>query len=366
MHAAQREVRPVRRRAQLLAGDARQGEGRGGDVDQVDPPSAARRIIAKQLGTDQVDPLDGQDSRISPAGPGAGLASLGAARRGGRGRTGAPSALLGALACSVLVLIAGMVVFVFAKAWPSFAHNGLVLVRLGRQRRPAARRHLQLAANPDQFEYKLQRLAAAVGDVAHDDRRGRCSASRWRCSRRSSSSSSRPRALRRVLDPVVRLLAAVPSVIYGLIGMLVIVPFVGNHLIASGRKESVAYVVQLDGQQPARGRSLILTVMITPIMIAIIVDALRSVPRVVDRGRRRARREPLARDVDDLGARGAAGDRRRGGARHRARARRGDHALDGVGLGRASRRTRSTASRSSSSRRARWRRRSSTTPTACR
>ena len=33
--------------------------------------------------------------------------------------------MLGAVACSVLVLIAGMVVFVFAKAWPSFAHNGL-------------------------------------------------------------------------------------------------------------------------------------------------------------------------------------------------------------------------------------------------
>jgi len=32
---------------------------------------------------------------------------------------------LGALACTVLVLIAGMIVFVFAKAWPSFAHNGL-------------------------------------------------------------------------------------------------------------------------------------------------------------------------------------------------------------------------------------------------
>ena len=33
--------------------------------------------------------------------------------------------ILGALACTVLVLIAGMIAFVFAKAWPSFAHNGL-------------------------------------------------------------------------------------------------------------------------------------------------------------------------------------------------------------------------------------------------
>src|SRR3954454_14253306 len=33
--------------------------------------------------------------------------------------------ILGALACTVLVLIGGMIAFVFAKAWPSFSHNGL-------------------------------------------------------------------------------------------------------------------------------------------------------------------------------------------------------------------------------------------------
>ena len=60
--------------------------------------------------------------------------------------------------------------------------------------------------------------------------------------------------------------------------MLVIVPFVGNHLIGQGRKESVAYVVQLTGSSLIVAVA-ILTVMITPIMIAIIVDALRSVPR---------------------------------------------------------------------------------------
>ena len=33
--------------------------------------------------------------------------------------------LLGALACTVLLLIAGMVAFVLVKAWPSFSHNGI-------------------------------------------------------------------------------------------------------------------------------------------------------------------------------------------------------------------------------------------------
>ena len=56
-----------------------------------------------------------------------------------------------------------------------------------------------------------------------------------------------PPRLRRVLEPVVRLLAAVPSVVYGLIGILVLVPFVGNHLISQERKESVINVIQLTG-----------------------------------------------------------------------------------------------------------------------
>ena len=52
-----------------------------------------------------------------------------------------------------------------------------------------------------------------------------------------------PERLRRVVIPVVRLLASVPSVIYGLIGILVIVPFVGNHVISGQEKESVQNVV---------------------------------------------------------------------------------------------------------------------------
>ncbi len=39
-----------------------------------------------------------------------------------------------------------------------------------------------------------------------------------------------------MLEPVIRLLASVPSVIYGLIGVLVVVPFIGNHLITPGQE----------------------------------------------------------------------------------------------------------------------------------
>jgi phosphate transport system permease protein len=87
-----------------------------------------------------------------------------------------------------------------------------------------------------------------------------------------------PGALRRVLDPVVRLLAGVPSVVYGLIGILLIAPWIERSFISQQRKHSVAYVVQLTGRNLTVG-VLILTVMITPIMVAIIARSLAAVPR---------------------------------------------------------------------------------------
>ncbi len=63
-----------------------------------------------------------------------------------------------------------------------------------------------------------------------------------------------PARLRRIVIPVIRLLASVPSVIYGLIGILVLVPFVGNHLISGHEKESVQNVVQLTGEGLRRRR----------------------------------------------------------------------------------------------------------------
>jgi len=87
-----------------------------------------------------------------------------------------------------------------------------------------------------------------------------------------------PARVSRVVIPVVRLLASVPSVIYGLIGILVLVPFVGNRIITEGEKRSVQGVVQLTGAGLGV-TAVILTIMITPIMIALICEALTSVPR---------------------------------------------------------------------------------------
>ena len=187
--------------------------------------------------------------------------------------------MLGALASVVLLLITLMIISVFAKAWPSFAHNGLSWFGWGGggsvdQQLEAI---FNSPADPRNYVYEVRvwplvwgTLVTTLGALAVGLAFAVLAA--------IYIVEFAPQAMRRLLEPVVRLLAAVPSVIYGLIGVLVLVPFVGQHLISDERKESVIYVIPLTGGGLLVAWT-ILTVMITPIMIAIVVDALRSVPR---------------------------------------------------------------------------------------
>jgi len=184
--------------------------------------------------------------------------------------------MLGALASVVLIVIVLMIVSVISKAWPSFSHNGLGW--FGAPSGPSVDSQLADIFNSPAGDgvYKLSAwpllygtalitgLSLILGVV-------------FALLAAIFIVEFAPRRVQRVLEPAVRLLAAVPSVIYGLIGILVLVPFVGNHLISIERKESVIYVVQLSGASLFVA-VVILTVMITPIMVALIVVALRSVP----------------------------------------------------------------------------------------
>ena len=184
--------------------------------------------------------------------------------------------LLGTVASAVLVIIVLMIVFVLAKAWPSLHANGLAVLGGGRDVDADMGKMIATGQHPPAEAYTLRAwpliyatiltsffavviglaisLLAAIFIVEFA-----------------------PKRLAGKIVPAVRLLAAVPSVVYGLIGILVLVPFINNHLISTGRKESVQYVVQLDGTGVLVS-IIILTIMITPIMISLIVDALRAIP----------------------------------------------------------------------------------------
>jgi phosphate transport system permease protein len=185
--------------------------------------------------------------------------------------------VLGALVCVVVALLLAMFLFVFREAWPSFAHNGLGCFGPGGNvdnQIQAIFTSGDLGGTPVYTFHAWPLLWSTVLIT------GAAVVIAFVCSLFIAVFivEFAPDWLRRVLEPVVRLLASVPSVIYGLLGVLILVPLIGNHLISQNSKQSVAFIISLSGYS-LLAAVLILTVMIAPIMIAVFSDGLRSVPR---------------------------------------------------------------------------------------
>jgi phosphate transport system permease protein len=183
--------------------------------------------------------------------------------------------MLGALVCTVVGLLLALVVTVFVRAWPSFAHNGLAWFGAGGSVEAQLNEiYLSgLSAGHDVYTFHAWQLIWSTVLIV-----GGAIAIALFCSLFVSVFivEFAPDWMRNILQPVVRFLASVPSVIYGLLGVLVIVPFIGNHLVTESQKASVAGVISLSGYS-LLAAVLILTVMISPLMTSIFCDGLRSV-----------------------------------------------------------------------------------------
>ncbi|CAN5545440.1 phosphate ABC transporter permease subunit PstC [soil metagenome] len=193
-----------------------------------------------------------------------------------------PAWFLSPLASLVLLLIGGMVFFVLQKAWPSFSHNGLAWFGAGGNVDQQLTDIFNSPASRSAYEYTLHAWPLIYG-TALITLGAVILATIISVLSAIFIVEFAPEAIRRFLEPAVRLLAAVPSVIYGLIGILVVVPWVQRTFISDETRDSVKYVLELDGTGVTVA-VVILTVMITPIMIAIVVDALRAVPQSWSQG----------------------------------------------------------------------------------
>ena len=71
--------------------------------------------------------------------------------------------------------------------------------------------------------------------------------------------------LRSFLKPIIELLAGIPSVVYGFMGVVILIPFIREHLGGPGFSVLAA--------------SVILGIMILPTIISISIDSLEAVPR---------------------------------------------------------------------------------------
>lgn len=78
-------------------------------------------------------------------------------------------------------------------------------------------------------------------------------------------------ALRKMVLPLVNVLAAIPPVLYGVWGILFVVPFLSRYIGPIVGVETTGYTVFAGG--------IVLAVMVFPIMISIMVEVLRTVPQ---------------------------------------------------------------------------------------
>jgi phosphate transport system permease protein len=73
-----------------------------------------------------------------------------------------------------------------------------------------------------------------------------------------------PKSVMRVVKPTIELLAGIPSVVFGFIGVMVLAPFIRNHIGGPGLSVAAG--------------SIILGIMILPTVISISTDAITAVP----------------------------------------------------------------------------------------
>jgi phosphate transport system permease protein len=183
---------------------------------------------------------------------------------------------LGAVSLLIGVGVVAMVVFVADRAWPLFEHNGFSWLLGGGDFEAEVNRMTAATTNPAAAVFHLRAWPLICGTLITTTIAVVLGLAIALLSSVFIVELA-PARVRRIVIPMVRLLASVPSVIYGLIGILVLVPFVSNHLVTEHEKVSMQNVVQLTGGGLGV-TAVILTIMITPIMIALICEALSSVP----------------------------------------------------------------------------------------
>jgi phosphate transport system permease protein len=183
--------------------------------------------------------------------------------------------MLGALVCCVVGLLLAMIATVFVHAWPSFSANGLAWFGPGGNVDDQLNAIFLSGQNGLEYVYTFHAWPLIWSTILITG--GAVTIALFSALFVAVFIVEfSPDWMSNVLQPVIRFLASVPSVIYGLIGVVVLVPFIGNHLITEPQKASVAGVISLTGYSLVAAIA-VLTVMIAPLMVSIFIDGLRAV-----------------------------------------------------------------------------------------
>jgi phosphate ABC transporter permease protein PstC len=166
---------------------------------------------------------------------------------------------------SVVILV---FIFVIKGAMPAISHNGLGLIF-----NAGWDEQLRAAFHGEAWTFGLRELifgtaATTVGALVLAFVIGLASA--------IVLVEYAPVSVSRPLESVVRLLAGFPSVVFGLIGIAVLAPWVGKTLITDKLQTNYQFI---STGQCLLTAIIVLTFMIMPFFVSVAVDSLRAVPQ---------------------------------------------------------------------------------------
>lgn len=187
------------------------------------------------------------------------------------------STIIATVLSSVLILV--IFIFVFEKAWPVFKYNGLSFITAKGWDDDFTQAWMAGNTNP---LWKFGALPLIVG-TALTTLGSLFIAIPFGLGCAIFLVELAPEWMQRPMESVIRLLAAIPSVIYGLIGLLVIVPFVRNTFVNDKLALKHIQEFAMDGTSLLVG-TVVLAIMIMPIFVALSTDALRAVPNSFKEG----------------------------------------------------------------------------------
>jgi phosphate transport system permease protein len=160
-------------------------------------------------------------------------------------------------ALSAIFIVFLIVVFTLQSAWPAIAQNGVGEMLVGTIWRP---NEAQFGVLPMLIGSVLSTLGAVVLGVPLS------------LGTAILLAEIAPRSVREVIHPAVELLAGIPSVVYGLFGMVVLAPLIRDIQLPYNSGFGLL------------NASVILAVMILPTVATVSEDAIRAVPRYYKEG----------------------------------------------------------------------------------
>lgn len=174
-----------------------------------------------------------------------------------------------------VLIIAFIFIFVFMKAWPVIRASGLGLVTQTGFDTQISDAFYSSSGAPVQ---KFGLLGLVVGTILTTGL-SLVFAAIFGIGAAITIAELAPKRLGGILNSIVRLLASIPSVVFGLIGIIVIVPVVEKAFVTTQMQIDHLQFFQMTGRN-LLSSVIVLTFMIVPMVISLTADALMTVPGI--------------------------------------------------------------------------------------